>query len=153
GQEAYPTKFFMAYLVGTWGLMVLLPKTGASLHHVILLWPFPHLLIAVVASQLSRGFGKIGLRVVTGTVSVLAGINLLVVNHCYADLVTRGTTTVWTDAVYPLFDYLDSQSHKTIITVDWGYSTTLCLLSDGQAHLDDLSFGLLQPTAEEALRI
>jgi hypothetical protein len=37
-----------------------------------------------------------------------------------------------------------------VVTVDWGYETTMCLLSDGQLPIWDLSYELLSPNADIA---
>jgi hypothetical protein len=139
-----PTLFALIYLLAARGLMVLLPGTGAALHHVILLWPFPHFLVAVAGVQLARSLGKYGARLLTTMLIFSVGYNLLLINAYYADLVTRGTTVVWTDAIHPLFENLRSATE--IVTVDWGYATTLCLLSHGQMPMKDISFLLLNPT-------
>jgi hypothetical protein len=138
--------FAIVYLAVTWALMLILPATGAALHHTILLWPFPHFLMAVAGTQLARSMGKHAARIMIWILIAVAGCNLTLINNYYAELVTRGTTSVWTDAVYPLFDYLSSSSASEIVTVDWGYATTLCLLSDGRMPMRDISFLLLQPT-------
>jgi hypothetical protein len=122
--------FVAVYLAITWPQMLLLPNTGGA-HHVILLWPFPHFLIAIALSQVSFQVGKRGLAVLAGILSVLVGSNCLVLNQYFADLVTNGPTAMWTDATVPLFRYLEPLSRRRIVTTDWGYSATLCLLSDG----------------------
>ena len=144
-----PAMFALIYLAAAWGLMAALPNTGATLHHVILLWPFPHFLIAVAGAQASERFTKHGARALAVALAALVGCNLLVVDHYYADLVTRGTTVVWTDAVNPLFRYLNSLDGQRVVTVDWGYETTLCLFSKGKMPLADISFNMLNPTAAD----
>jgi hypothetical protein len=57
---------------------------------------------------------------------------------------------VWTDAVNPLFRYLSSLGGQRVATVDWGYETTLCLLSKGKMPLADISFILRNPSAADA---
>jgi hypothetical protein len=138
--------FALIYLAVAWALMLILPATGAALHHTILLWPIPHFLIAVAGTQLALSMGKHVARLMAMLLIAITGCNVLLVNNYYAELVTRGTTTVWTDAVYPLFDYLASSRPAQVVTVDWGYATTLCLLSDGRMQMRDISFMLLQPT-------
>jgi hypothetical protein len=141
--------FALVYLAVAWGQMVMVPNTGATLHHVILLWPFPHFLIAIAGAQLFERLGTRGRRALAAAFVAIAGSNALVVNHLYSDLLTRGTTVIWTDAVYPLFRYLDTMDHYQFVTVDWGYATTLCVLSDGQAPMRDISYTLLNPSDAE----
>jgi hypothetical protein len=138
--------FVLIYLVVTWAQMLILPKTGATIQHVLLLWPFPHFLIAIAGVQIGASLGRYGARAATSVLVVIVATNLLLVNQYFSDLATKGTTVIWTDAVYPLFNYLDSVSGSRIVTTDWGYATTLCLLSDGEMPLDDISYALIGPS-------
>lgn len=142
--------FVLIYLVVTWAQMLILPNTGASIQHVLLLWPFPHFLIAITGAQIGASLGRHGARAAASVLVVVVAANLLLINQYYSDLVTNGTTAIWTDAIYPLFNYLDSISGSRIVTTDWGYATTLCLLSDGEMPLDDISYTLLGPSAADS---
>ena len=145
-----PAVFVMIYLAVTWGQMLLLANTGATLHHVILLWPFPHMLIAIAGAQLAHRIGRRGVPVLAALLVAMTADNLLVVNHYFADLTRLGTTVIWTDAIGPLYRYLDSLGTGQVVTVDWGYSAPLCLLSDGELPLRDISYQLLGPSGEQA---
>jgi hypothetical protein len=145
-----PALFTLIYLLVTWGQMLILRNTGAALHHVILLWPFPHIMIAIAACQLSYAVGKHGVRVLTLLVVAAVTDNLMVINHYEADLITNGTTVLWTDAVYPLVTYLEYLKVRKVIAVDWGYATTLSLFSDGEMPLHDIGSMLLGPSDPEA---
>jgi 4-amino-4-deoxy-L-arabinose transferase-like glycosyltransferase len=138
--------FALIYLMVAWALMLVLPATGAALHHTILLWPFPHFLMAIAGAQVVRSMGKHVAALMTALLIAVAGCNVLLINNYYAELATRGTTPLWTEAVYPLFNYLASSPHAEVVTVDWGFGTTLCLLSDGQMRMQDISYLLLKPT-------
>jgi 4-amino-4-deoxy-L-arabinose transferase-like glycosyltransferase len=148
-----PALFALIYLIVAWGLMAILPNTGATVHHVLLLWPFPHFLIAVAGAQIAAHFKKYGDRALMAVLVVIVAGNALVINHYYADLATRGPTVIWTDAINPLFRRLDSLEGQRIVTVDWGYSSTLCLLSDGDMPLQDISYILLEPSPQETAYI
>jgi hypothetical protein len=139
-----PAIFAAVFLAVTWGQMLVLPNTGATLHHAILLWPFPHFLIAVAGAQLAQRLGRAGAWVLIGTATTLVTFNILLLNECYASLLTHGSRALWTDAVYPLTSYLETLPGSNTVTIDWGYATTLCLLSDGDMRLTDVSFELLQ---------
>lgn len=144
-----PSLFVLIYLLVTWGQMAILPNAGGTLHHVILLWPFPHFLIALAGAQLSYGLGRYGAPATAAALIAIIGCNLLLVNQYYADLVTDGTTVIWTDAIYPLYEYLDENFGPRIVTTDWGYSATLCLLSDGELPLVDISYAMLDPSEKK----
>jgi hypothetical protein len=144
-----PALFIVVYLAIVWTQMVLLPNTGASIQHVTLLWPFPHFLIAIALSQLSYRVGKRGPVLLLCVLLVLVGSNCLLMNQYYADLVMNGTTELWTEATSPLFVYLSALSGRRVITTDWGYATTLCLLSDGTMPSLDISYVLIDPSPSE----
>jgi hypothetical protein len=144
--------FALVYLVVTWIQMAAVPNTGGTIHHAILLWPFPHFLIAVAGRQLGRRFGRFGMRAMTAVLILLAGCNVLLLNQYVAHLATGGTTATFTDAVYPLFDYVSSLGPRHFSAVDWGYADTLCLLSDGEMEVEDLSFALQSPTIPQSVR-
>ena len=143
--------FAAAYLAVAWGAMVALPNTGQALHHVILLWPFPHFLIAIALTQLTGKLGRWGAWALCAAVLALAASNFLLLNQYYARLVTRGPAAVWTDAIYGLSDYLDGMRGRNIFAVDWGYAATLRLLSDGQAPVKDISFALQASQPDAAM--
>jgi hypothetical protein len=42
--------------------------------------------------------------------------------------------------------FLESVRPANVVVVDWGYSATLCLLSDGDLPGYDIGFTLLQPS-------
>lgn len=142
--------FGIVYLAVAWAQMAILANTGATVHHVILLWPMPQFLIAIAVAELWRRF-RGGRRLAVGAATAAAIlINLLVINSFYTELVTRGTSALWTDALYPLFSSLNHRSNTKVITADWGYSTSLCLLSNGEMPIRDISFMLKHPSPEES---
>jgi hypothetical protein len=140
-----PALFVAVYLAITWLQMLLLPNTGATLHHVVLLWPFPQFLVAIALAQLSERAGRRGPVLLASALVILAGSNLLLMNQYYADLTTKGTTAIWTDAISPLYSYLNALQGERVIATDWGYATSLCLLSDGAIPKLDISYVLLDP--------
>ena len=142
--------FVLIYLMVTWAQMLILPNTGASIQHVLLLWPFPHFLIAIALAQVGASLGRHGAQAAACALVAIVAANLLLINQHYSDLVTNGTSAIWTDAIYPLHNYLDSVSASRIVTTDWGYATTLCLLSDGEIPLDDISYTLLGPSVGDS---
>jgi Dolichyl-phosphate-mannose-protein mannosyltransferase len=139
-----PAMFAAVFLTVTWGQMLVLPNTGAALHHAILLWPFPHFLIAVSGARIAQRLGRTGAWALLGILTTLVTINIILLNEYYAHLLMHGTRALWTDAVYPLSSYLEGLPGSNIVTIDWGYATTLCLLSDGEIRMTDISFSLLQ---------
>ncbi len=79
-----------------WAAMAFTRDAGGSLHHTILLWPFPLLLMAVVLS-------RIPWKPVLAVAGVLmVGSNLLVLNQYLAQFERFGPARDFTDALFPL---------------------------------------------------
>src|SRR5260370_13813549 len=103
--------------------MVILPNSGASMQHVLLVWPFPHFLIAIALAQIGASFGRYGAQAAAWALVAIAAANLLLINQYYSDLVTNGTSAIWTTAIYPLHTYLESAIAPRILSTDWRYAT------------------------------
>jgi hypothetical protein len=123
-------------LAVAWGLMVTTANAGGSVHHIILLWPLPAMLMAVAMDAASRRLGRGGMAAAIVLTAVLAGSELLVTNEYYAVMTRNGGTVQWTGAVYRLSSYLASrQPAKAVACTDWGILDTLRLLNRGSLHL------------------
>ncbi len=119
-----PMLFGLVASIATWFAMALTTGAGAAAQHVILLWPFPFLVIAVALSHAPRG-------IALGLTAVLCVSNLAVTNNYYAELIRNGPAIHWTDAIDPLNIYLQSLHADYVFIGDWGYLETLNLLSEG----------------------
>ena len=141
--------FALVAMAIAWIEMATTASAGGSVHHVILLWPLPAMVIAVSLAAASRRLGRAGLPVVIAATAILAGSEILVTNEYYTIMVRNGGTVPWTDAVYTLSDYLKSTPAKTLSCVDWGIEDSLRLLNHGTLPLrwggdeDDAELGKL----------
>ena len=119
-----------------WIQMATTHDAGGSVHHIILLWPLPAMLMAVSFAAASRRLGRAGLPAVAVLTALLAGSEMLVTNEYYAQMVRNGGTVPWSDAVYTLSDYLGpAPSARSIACVDWGIMDSLRLLNHGRLPL------------------
>jgi 4-amino-4-deoxy-L-arabinose transferase-like glycosyltransferase len=118
-----------------WLQMALTVKTGNALHHTILLWPLPQVIIAISFVEASRRLGRAGVPLLAAVTAVVVGSNLLVVNEYYVRMARNRGTVSWTDAVFTLSDYMKTVPAQTVFSLDWGFFDTLRLLSDGQLPL------------------
>jgi 4-amino-4-deoxy-L-arabinose transferase-like glycosyltransferase len=130
-----PMLFALVFLLVTWLQMAFTQDVGGSAHHVVLLWPFPQLIVAVAFTRATRALGRAATAVLAVLIAVVCGSSFLVTNQHLAQLVVRGPTTVWTDAVYPLAEYLTQLPAKRIYVMDWGVFDSLRLLGRGQLPL------------------
>jgi hypothetical protein len=105
--------------------MASIKYTGAA-HHIVLLYPFPQLLVAVIAGVLRPP------RLSTAIAVVLVAANVLVLNHYILQLLSNGPTGLFTDADRPLANYLDSTKAKTVRSLDLGIRDSFNLLTRGK---------------------
>ena len=68
-------------------------------------------------------------------VVLVAGSGLLVTNEYFALLVRNGGGVEWTDAIYPLSDYLRRVKPTAIYIDDWGMLDVLRMLNRGKLPL------------------
>jgi hypothetical protein len=115
--------FAVLFCGATWAAMAITHDAGGSLHHTILLWPFPLLLVAAVLSRIPSRVPWTIAVVVAGVVLVAA--NLLVLNQYLAQFERFGAARDFTDALFPLANAAPSGSH--VYVVDWGMYNTLLM--------------------------
>ena len=137
-----PVLFFLIASVVIWLQMFLTAGAGGATHHVILLWPFPAIIIAAVMSQL------LSRRLLFGAAVVLCLSQLLVMNQHLVVLIRNGSSVRWTDAFAPLVTRLSNAHAKRVITCDWGILETLNLMSEGELPVEDASAALRQLTTD-----
>jgi hypothetical protein len=137
--------WFSVIFCGTaWAAMAFTRDAGASLHHTILLWPFPLLLMAVVLSRIppgSRPGAGLPWRAVLAVAGVvMVGSNLLVLNQYLAQFERFGPARDFTDALFPLAQTVPEGSN--VYVVDWGMYNTLLLSHrrDGLLHTGNEPF-------------
>jgi hypothetical protein len=142
GPARRPLAFSLLYLALTWLQMFFTSGAGGAVHHIILLWPFHLLVIAVVLSELVSRLGRLALPAAIVFTGILCASELLVLNQYYVTLVYAGTGVRWTDAFSPLNAWLYEAKARRIVTVDWGILETLNLMSEGELPVEDASVAL-----------
>jgi len=140
-----PLVFSALAMLIAWLQMALNKNTGGSAHHTILIWPFPTLFIAVAFAELSRRISFLGKPLLVAVVILVAGSGLLVTNEYFAQSVRNGAGESWTDAIFPLSDYLKTVKPQLIYINDWGMFDTLHLLHRGRLPLREGSDPLSKP--------
>jgi hypothetical protein len=129
--------FALIVFVAGWFQMAVTRGAGGSVHHTVLLWPFPHLIVAVAAGELSRRT-----RWAAAPVALIVAANLLVINQYYVQARRNGGANNWSDACFPLTQRLVALKPRAVFLADWGFFDTLRLLSRGSLRLDwALEFG------------
>jgi hypothetical protein len=119
-----------------WIQMAITANAGGSVHHAILLWPLPHMVIAISFAAASRRLKGAGVPVLAAALAVMAVSNLLVTNEYYWRMRRNGGAMNWTDAIYRLSSYLKtSPPASNIFSVDWGIMDSLRMLNRGTLTL------------------
>jgi 4-amino-4-deoxy-L-arabinose transferase-like glycosyltransferase len=126
--------FALVFSGVTWAQMASVQHGGTGVHHTILLWPMPALVIAAgfgaLSERVNRGAWLIGL---VTAVSMAAG--LLVTSTYYRDLLRNGGTSTWSDAIYPAAAALNAMKPEDVYIVEWGFFDNLRAFSKGRLPL------------------
>lgn len=143
--------FALITLAVAWIQMAITANAGGSVHHTILLWPIPELVIAVSFAGASRRLGRAGIPALAAVTAVMVVSGALVVNEYYAVAVRNGGAQSWNNAIYPLSQYLKKTQAKTIYCMDWGILDPLRFLNRGSLPLVMGTDQVAQPemTADE----
>jgi 4-amino-4-deoxy-L-arabinose transferase-like glycosyltransferase len=122
-------------MVVAWGQMAITANAGGSVHHAILIWPLPLLVIAISFASASRRLGAAGIPTLATVLVVMMGSSLLVTNEYHVLMMRNGGSLNWTDAIFRLSDYLKESQSEAIYSMDWGMMDSLRLLSRGKLPL------------------
>jgi hypothetical protein len=140
-----PMAFALIAMAVAWIEMLYAKGAGGSVHHAILLWPFPAWFVAVAFAEASRRIGQAGTPLLAAVLVYLVGANALVTNEYFSRLVRNGAGETWTDAIYPLSDSLRAVKARTIYINDWGILDVLRMLNRGKLPLRVGSHPLSKP--------
>lgn len=120
--------FAAIFMVVVWAQMAWAKNGGTSIHHTVLLWPMPMLIIAAAGSRLPW-------KVAGTATSAVVIWNLAVTASWYSDLNRFGGQSAWTDAIYPAVDALQSQRGVKVCALEWGFFDNVQGLTDGKINV------------------
>ena len=84
-----------------WVQMAFTEGAGGGGHHPALLWPIPHLMIAIALAEVSFRYRAIGTCLLAAAMVVLISSNVLTVNQYLYQFVRFGAAGSWSDAMFP----------------------------------------------------
>jgi hypothetical protein len=142
-------------------LGVFLLPGGVRLHHFIMVYPFPHLVVAMTIVSLWKmpagwGLAKWGLRFSSVAIlsAVLAG-HLSAMWQTQQLIAATGGRGWWSDAIEHFCKDVKDQRGLPIVSLDWGLNEQVCFLTDdkklsepfwrGQPPLIDGAIYLVHP--------
>ncbi len=124
-----PVAFFVIAMAVAWAQMASNPHTGGSVHHTILLWPWPQAVIAISFAGISRRLGRFGVPAVAAVVALVCISCLLVTNEYFTKMARNGGAPVWSTAVFPMAARVRSSGANYVFCTDWGIFDSLVLLN------------------------
>lgn len=131
-----PLAFCLLALAVAWFQMAIARNAGSAAHHIVLLWPVPHMFLAVAFAEASLRLRKIGAWVLVAAMLYLAAGNLLVTNRYFYRLARFGPSSHWTDAIYELSRSVGELKPEQVMIDDWGMLNQLLLLHRGRLPLE-----------------
>jgi hypothetical protein len=137
--------FAAVALAIAWLQMAITKNAGGSAHHAVLLWPLPHLFIAVALAETVELWPGLGTALLAALLMFTAGANLLLTNQYLYQLARYGSIRGWTDAIYPLAQELRSLPASQVVVDDWGIVNPLAVLDRGKLPLVIVDDDFLAP--------
>ena len=135
GRDLRAILFALVAMAVAWIQMATTPTAGGSVHHTILLWPLPAMVMAVSFAAASRRLGRAGIPAIAVMLAVLVTSDILVTNEYFWRSVRNGGSRTWTDAVFPLSDDLMAMHPAAVYCADWNIFENLRLLDRGALPL------------------
>lgn len=117
--------FALVFMTVVWAQMAWAKNGGTSIHHTVLLWPMPILIIAAAGSRLP-------VRFAAPLTSVVVVWNLAVTASWYADLNRFGGQAVWSDAIYQVVKVLKNEEKSRVCALEWGFFDNIRALTRGE---------------------
>ena len=118
-------------------LGVLLLPGAVRMHHSVLVYPFPHMLVAIAVMLLQRRLARPG-SVTTGArilLSLAAAVlllgELLAIHKTQRLIRQTGGQGWWSEGLNTFCSQVKSRSDLTIVSLDWGFNEQLLFLTQG----------------------
>lgn len=137
--------FAIAFSVVAFFAMAFTRYTGAA-HHIVLLWPMPHLLVGIAVAALRPRW------LMAAVATALVAANLLVINQYLVEFERNGAGRLFTDASYALSDSLADSAGDTIHVLDWNIEVGLSLLHRGLLNIAPEWPAMMDPSVEAQRR-
>jgi 4-amino-4-deoxy-L-arabinose transferase-like glycosyltransferase len=122
-------RFCLVFSAVAWFLMASTRDAGASIHHTVLLWPFPQFFVAVAIASIRWKWAAASIC------ALLVVLNLLVVVQYISQFERNGAEGVYSDAMYSLSSTLPEVNGEEIYVLDWGIQFPLDVLHNGHLHM------------------
>jgi 4-amino-4-deoxy-L-arabinose transferase-like glycosyltransferase len=125
-------------------------NTGRGVHHMVLLWPWPHLYAAIFLARLDTF--RYGRPLVVAALAALLLSNVGVNAEYFSRLVQSGGGPAWTNATTTLARQIAAlPPEQDIVVVDWGLYNRLVVARKSAYHVIQGYDALRQPVSERTI--
>ena len=149
GRELRAILFAAIAMSVAWLQMAITRNAGGSVHHAVLIWPLPHLLVAVSFTAASRRLGRFAKPALAVALVFFLVPSLLVMNQYYVQEIRNGGALNWNDAIVPLAVYMREVPASNVFCVDWGILDSIRLLNRGRTPVRVGSDPISKPSLTE----
>jgi 4-amino-4-deoxy-L-arabinose transferase-like glycosyltransferase len=126
---------------------------GDKPHHLLLVYPFPHVLVAAAAVTMWKALRTLPPMVVAATTAALTAavltppaIGLAQTRHVLEELQVTGGSGTFSDGIYNLARYLSkADAGRHVVILDWGIFYNVVALTDGRVPTEQLWLQLHTP--------
>jgi 4-amino-4-deoxy-L-arabinose transferase-like glycosyltransferase len=133
-----------------WIQMASTPSAGASVHHVILMAPWPHLYFGLFLLSLRRR--PVGHYVGGVALAMIVFSNLAVLSEYHSRLMQSGGLGAWTNATTVLASKVAAlPPDQDIVVVDWGLYNHLVVARRSANHVIQAYRPLRQPLSQTSI--
>jgi hypothetical protein len=125
-------------------LFVAMTPIAAGPHHVMSVYPFPHLFVGVALAGIWQGWDRtpkwlvwIGRSVAAAAATLLLASNLSLAQAYHQHLAIWGGNSYWSEAIYDLsYSLQGPYSGRTVVLMDWGFEQPLTITGGGKFKLE-----------------
>jgi hypothetical protein len=135
GTELRGILFALLALALQWGQMAITKDAGGSVHHAILIWPLPAMVVALSFAAASRRLPRYSLQAAGAALALVMIAGFLQLNQYYRLAWRNGGAKNWTDGIYEVSDRIKTLNPGRVLVVDWGILDSLRILHHGRLPL------------------
>jgi hypothetical protein len=106
---------------------------AVRIHHMVAVYPFPHLAIALAITSLTVRRSRLRSVAAGALVALLLGSQVAVLLATQRLIAETGGRGWWSDALNAFAREVEDRSDLTIVSLDWGFNEQLAFLTDGPA--------------------
>ena len=138
-------RFCVLLSLGVWGANLPFPDAG-RLHHLILMYPFPQLAVAITVIAAARRFARARLAILAIAFAVYAVMAASTVRHLLwynTEVAHSGGRQTWSSSTIELAAWAAQHPDSHYVTASWGIDNVLTAFTRAQVAPEGFYFDLL----------